>query len=95
MWPPAAHRRRVGRRDRHSLPSSQAFVTAALAGMGWGLHPEALITPHLADGSLVELVPGQSLDVPLYWQTARAASGLLDELLRQMLTAARDALLAL
>jgi LysR family transcriptional regulator (chromosome initiation inhibitor) len=28
---------------RHTLPSSQAFVTAALAGMGWGLHPQALV----------------------------------------------------
>lgn len=78
---------------RHSLPSSQAFVTAALAGMGWGLHPEALIAPHLADGSLVELVPDQALDVPLYWQTARAASGLLDGLTRQVLVAAHGALL--
>lgn len=77
---------------RHTLPSSQAFVTAALAGMGWGLQPEALIAPHLADGSLVELVPGQPLDVPLHWQTARAASGLLDGLTRQMLAAARNTL---
>ena len=80
---------------RHTLPSSQAFVTAGLAGMGWGLHPEALIAPHLANGSLVELVPGQPLDVALYWQTARAASGLLDGLTRQMLAAAREALLPL
>jgi LysR family transcriptional regulator (chromosome initiation inhibitor) len=80
---------------RHSLPSSQAFVTAALAGMGWGLHPEALIAPHLADGSLVALVPDSPLDVPLHWQTARAASGLLDGLTRQMLAAARNALLPL
>ncbi|MDZ4175047.1 MAG: LysR substrate-binding domain-containing protein, partial [Hydrogenophaga sp.] len=80
---------------RHSLPSSQAFVTAALAGMGWGLHPEALIAPHLADGSLVALVPDCPLDVPLHWQTARAASGLLDGLTRQMLAAARNALLPL
>lgn len=80
---------------RHSLPSSQAFVTAALAGMGWGLHPEALIAPHLADGSLVELVPGNPLDVPLHWQTARAASGLLDGLTHQILGAARGALLPL
>lgn len=78
--------------QRHTLPSSQAFVTAAVAGMGWGLHPQALIEAHLADGSLVELVPGQPLDVPLYWQTARAASGLLDGLSRQMLAAAREAL---
>lgn len=77
---------------RHTLPSPQAFVTAALAGMGWGMFPEAMIAPHLADGSLVELVPGTPLDVPLYWQTARAASGLLDGLTRQIVAAAREGL---
>ena len=77
---------------RHMLPSSQAFVTAALAGMGWGLHPEALVDRHLADGTLVELVPGTPLDVPLYWQSARAASLLLDGLARQLHAAARAGL---
>ncbi|MBL8389867.1 MAG: LysR family transcriptional regulator ArgP [Hydrogenophaga sp.] len=77
---------------RHTLPSPQAFVTAALAGMGWGMFPEAMIAPHLADGSLVELVPGTPLDVPLHWQTARAASGLLDGLTRQIVAAARTGL---
>ncbi|WP_439687558.1 LysR family transcriptional regulator ArgP [Cupriavidus oxalaticus] len=79
---------------RHTLPSSQAFVTAALAGMGWGLHPQSLVAPHLADGTLVELVPGTPLDVPLHWQYARAASGLLDGLSREVLAAGRAALLA-
>ncbi|MGO4395770.1 LysR family transcriptional regulator ArgP [Variovorax sp. M-6] len=78
---------------RHTLPSSQAFVTATVAGMGWGLHPQALIDPYLTDGSLVELVPHAPLDVPLYWQQARAASALLDELTRQLMAAARRALL--
>lgn len=77
---------------RHSLPSPQAFVTAARAGMGWGLHPQALIAPWLADGSLVELVPGTPLDVPLHWQHARAASSLLDGLSRAVQAAARTAL---
>jgi LysR family transcriptional regulator (chromosome initiation inhibitor) len=72
---------------RHSL-------TAALAGMGWGLHPQVLIAPHLASGALVELVPGTPLDVPLYWQEARAASLLLDGLSRAVLAAARAELLA-
>lgn len=80
---------------RHTLPSSQAFVTAALAGMGWGMFPRGMIAPHLADAALVELVPGTPLDVPLHWQTARAASGLLDGLTRQVVTAARAALLPL
>ncbi|MEY4749057.1 MAG: hypothetical protein RIQ60_1271 [Pseudomonadota bacterium] len=78
---------------RHSLPSPQAFVTAALAGMGWSLHPLALIAHHLASGALVELVPDTPLDVALHWQQARAASALLDGLSRAVLAAARDSLL--
>lgn len=78
---------------RHTLPSPQAFVTAAAAGMGWGLHPQALIASHLEDGSLVELVPDTALDVPLYWQHARAASGVLDRLSQAILAAARATLL--
>lgn len=73
----------------HRLPSSQAFVAAAEAGMGWGMQPEQLIAPQLAAGSLVELVPDTPLDVPLYWQQARAASGVLDGLTRAVLAAAR------
>jgi LysR family transcriptional regulator (chromosome initiation inhibitor) len=61
--------------------------------MGWGLQPQALIRSQLADGSLVELVPGTPLDVPLYWQTARAASALLDGLSRKIVAAAGNALL--
>jgi LysR family transcriptional regulator (chromosome initiation inhibitor) len=80
------------RLPRHMLPSSQAFVTAAVAGMGWGLQPVALIESHLRDGSLVELVPDSPLDVPLFWQHARAASSLLDGLSRDVLAAARRAL---
>lgn len=79
---------------RHTLPSPQAFVAAAVAGMGWGLHPQALIAPRLADGSLVELVPGTPLDVPLHWQHARAAASLVDGLSREVLAAARAALRA-
>ena len=79
---------------RHTLPSSQAFVTAALAGMGWGLQPQVLIDCHLADGSLVELVPHTPLDVPLYWQHTRAAPALLDGLSRAVVAAASRALAA-
>jgi LysR family transcriptional regulator (chromosome initiation inhibitor) len=77
---------------KHTLPSSTAFVTAALAGMGWGMLPDALAAPHLASGALVELVPGTPLDVPLHWQQARATSAWLDGLTRVVLAAARGAL---
>jgi LysR family transcriptional regulator (chromosome initiation inhibitor) len=78
---------------RHTLPSPHAFVTAALAGMGWGLQPEVLVRAQLKAGTLVELVPEAPLDVPLHWQQARAASALLDELTRHLMRAATAALL--
>jgi LysR family transcriptional regulator (chromosome initiation inhibitor) len=73
---------------RHTVPSTQAFVTAAVAGMGWGLQPLELIKGHLKDRSLVELVPRTPLDVPLFWQHARAASALLEDLNRVIIEAA-------
>ena len=77
---------------RHAVPSAHAFVTAAVAGMGWGLHAEDLVAPHLAQGTLVELVPHTPLDVPLYWQHARAASSLIDGLSGAVVAAAGRAL---
>ena len=77
---------------RHTLPSPQAFATAALVGMGWGMQLEVMVAPYLKDGTLVELVPGTPLDVPLYWQQARAASGVLEGLSRAVLGAARGVL---
>lgn len=89
--------RRLCHRDvrlpRHCVPSAHAFVTTAVAGMGWGMQPRALIASQLRDGSLVELVPRTPLDVPLYWQHARAASTLIDGLSRAVLAAAHRELL--
>ncbi|RQR51580.1 LysR family transcriptional regulator ArgP [Burkholderia sp. Bp9140] len=73
---------------RHTIPSSPAFVTAALAGMGWGLHPQALIQQHIDAGTLVELVADTPLDVTLHWQQARMASTLLERLTQAVLGAA-------
>lgn len=67
--------RRVTRKDltlpAHRLPSSQAFVDATLAGIGWGMNPTGLVRDHLAAGRLVELLPERALDTPLYWQVAQ------------------------
>jgi len=78
---------------RHTLPSPQAFVAAALGGVGWGLHPLALVREHLASGQLVELLPKNPWDVPLFWQQARIASALLNELNRVVVVAARQGLI--
>lgn len=77
---------------RHSLPSAEAFVIAAEAGMGWGQVPEVMVRAQLAQGRLVPLVPRRPLDVPLYWQHARVASTWLSGLTSAVLAAARAAL---
>lgn len=78
----------------HTLPSTQGFVAATEAGMGWSLHPLALVKNQLERGQLVELVPETPLDVPLYWQQARNASMLLDGLTNAVIQVAKKALLS-
>jgi LysR family transcriptional regulator (chromosome initiation inhibitor) len=76
----------------HWLPSTQAFVEAACAGMAWGMNPRALVNKQLEAGTLVELVPGRVLSVDLYWQHTRLPVPLLDRLTRAVVAAARVAL---
>lgn len=73
----------------HWLPSSQAFVDAALAGIGWGMNPEPLVIDHLRTGRLVALKPDQPLDVPLFWQQSRIVSPMLGQATRAVVHEAR------
>lgn len=78
----------------HRLASSQGFVDACLAGLGWCLNPEPLVARHLAQGSLVEVVPDTPLDVALHWQFARLTAAAIQPLTRALQAAAGDCLLA-
>lgn len=71
-----------GRRNtpRHFLPSNQGYTRACELGMGWGMHPPLMIGTQLAEGSLVELLPGNDLDIPMYWAHARNAQASLQRL---------------
>lgn len=89
---PAGGARREIDLPTHWLPATQAFIDAALAGIGWGMNPLPLAQPHLAAGRLVELVPGQPLDVPLYWQCARLPVPMLDRLTASVTRVAARAL---
>lgn len=68
----------------HQLASSQGFVDAALAGLGWCLNPEPMAAPHLAQGRLQCLIPQTPLDVPLYWQYSRLTAQALAPLTAAM-----------
>ena len=76
----------------HWLPSIQAFVDAGVAGLGWGVNPLPLVQAQLRSGALVELLPGRTLSVPLYWQHTRLQMPMLARLTRAVVSTARGSL---
>jgi LysR family transcriptional regulator, chromosome initiation inhibitor len=90
-WAEATTGRKV-RLAGHRLPSSTAFVEAALLGLGWGMNPEPLVREHLAAGRLVALVPHRPLDTPLVWQASRIGRVTLAPLTAAVRRAARRSL---
>lgn len=78
----------------HFLPSVHGFLEAARRGIGWGMVPALLARDALAEGRVVEIVPGGCLDVPLYWHCWRLDSPILKTLTQTVRRAAAAALLA-
>src|SRR5690349_8404879 len=74
------------------VPSSEGQVRAVLAGWGASVVPELLVRGLLARGQLVNLVPGASVAVQLYWHCWNLDSGVLDQLTAALTQAAGDAL---
>lgn len=64
----------------HLCPSSEGFIRMAEAGLGWGLVPELQVREQLQRGTLVELLEGHVIDVPLYWHHWRNGGQLLTQL---------------
>jgi LysR family transcriptional regulator (chromosome initiation inhibitor) len=76
-------------RPRHLVPTSEGFLSAVTRGLGWGMIPDeqaALLPP----GSLVDLVPGRVVEVPLYWQQWKLDSPALKALSNAVLEAAHE-----
>ncbi len=65
---------------RHYVPSSGEFAQAIRLGLGWGLLPEQQCLADLRSGDLVELAPGNPVDVSLYWQRWKIDSPVLNQL---------------
>ena len=62
------------------VPGSEAQMRAVAAGWAVGVMPELMAREALADGSLVNLLPGRSLPVQLYWHCWNLESAVLDAL---------------
>ena len=76
------------------VPGSEAQMRAALAGWAVGVLPELMVRSGLADGSLVDVAPGRSLPIQLYWHCWNLESELLDVLSGALKTAAAQSLVA-
>lgn len=74
----------------HFLPSTQAFIDAAAAGLGWGMNPLPMVAEDIRSGRLVPLIAGSTLPVPLTWQVARVMAPALAEVTRAVQKSARQ-----
>ncbi|MEJ8667858.1 LysR family transcriptional regulator ArgP [Streptomyces sp. NBC_01017] len=77
---------------RHHVPTSEGFLSAVVAGLGWGLIPEVQAEPLLEAGRLVQLAPDRPLDVPLYWQQWKLDSPALAAVTEAVTATAAEAL---
>lgn len=57
---------RGARYPRHFMPALDAFETAIVQGLGWGMVPELQLQQR-SGPALVDVLPGATVDVPLYW----------------------------
>lgn len=74
----------------HLMPSTHGFVTAAIAGLGWGLNPETLVRAHIDAGRLVTIGEVPIYDVPLFWQFNRVTGQALKPLTRAVTETAKQ-----
>lgn len=76
----------------HWVPSSIGFLNFGIAGLGWGMHPAMIAKPKIAQGKLVELTPGRTLEVKLYWTVTRLHASALRTFTEAVRGVARKAL---
>jgi len=78
---------------RHFVPAVDAFEMALELGMGWGMVPEQNLAARAHRPPLAEVLPGQTVDVALYWQHWASEPVLAQRLTRAVKDAARAQLI--
>lgn len=82
---------------RHHFPAGDAYHLALLQGLGWGLQADVQMQLQwpgiLESGALVDLYPGQWIDVALYWHHWQQESAQAARLTQAVVHAARQFLL--
>jgi len=87
-------RRTRGRADppSHHVPSTEGFVQAVLAGLGWGMLSDLQLADPALRSAVVLLDPRAVVDVPLHWQRWKVRSPSLERLTEVVLAGGRQAL---
>jgi LysR family transcriptional regulator, chromosome initiation inhibitor len=78
---------------RHLLPSAAVLVDSVQSGVAYGLVPELMALPLIANGLLLELDPGQTWDVALVWHAWNIDTPVARVVGEQVVAAARRYLL--
>jgi LysR family transcriptional regulator (chromosome initiation inhibitor) len=77
----------------HFIPSSDAFFSAVKLGIGYGMVPESDYKDALSRKELVDLSPGNHLDIPLFWHCWKVQSPKVEKLTRCLIHEAKTLLL--
>ncbi|MFM7330701.1 MAG: HTH-type transcriptional regulator ArgP [Brachymonas sp.] len=82
---------------RHYFPAGDAYHLAMVQGLGWGLQADVQMRlqwrGEIEAGRLVDLFPGQHVDVPLYWHHGQQESAQAARLTSSVMAAAREHLM--
>lgn len=81
-----------GEYHHHLLPSTQAFVEAALLGIAYILVPHLQVQQHLLSGELQEVAVGRAVYSDLYWHYWNIQSPLLERFTDALLKGAKSSL---
>jgi LysR family transcriptional regulator (chromosome initiation inhibitor) len=73
----------------HYVPATDPFMHAIELGIGYGLLPALQYGSRVQDGSLIDLAPGKSIDVALFWHAWRVQSPKMERLSERVIAAAR------
>lgn len=76
----------------HRVPSTEGFVQAIQAGLGWGMLSELQLAEPDLRSTVVLIDPADTVDVPLHWQRWRVRSPSLERLSDVVLAGAKQAL---
>lgn len=76
----------------HSIASVDAFEKFVRSGFGYGMLPTLQIERALACGDLVDLTPGDGIDVPLVWHAWNIQTPLTEALSQHIIQTARRSL---